>query len=148
MKPYRFFLAGIIQGSIPDEAVHSQDYRRRLKEIIETHVDGAIVYCPFENHPNSLGYEDTTASQVFFDHVKMAEGTDLLVTYLPEASMGTAVEMFAAHRAGRAVVAISPLSANWTVKFLSDRLFADLDSFSEFAASGRLVEFLDEYYRR
>ncbi len=146
MKSYSFFIAGIIQGSIPTDSVHSQNYREKLRDIIETHIPNAHVYCPFQNHPASLEYDDDKASTVFFDHVRMAAETDCLLTYLPEASMGTAVEMFAAHQARRAVVTISPLGANWTVKFLSSRLLPDVDSFSAFAASGRLVEFLDEYY--
>ncbi|MCD6405888.1 MAG: hypothetical protein J7M19_08675 [Planctomycetes bacterium] len=146
MRHYAFFLAGIIQGSITQRSTHSQDYRRLIREIIEKHVEGARVYCPFENHPNSLEYDDSKASQVFFDHIQMAARTDCLVAYLPEASMGTAVEMFAAHNAGRAIVSVSPLGGNWTVRFLSDRVLGDLGAFGEFAASGHLVEFLDEYY--
>lgn len=148
MSGYSCFIAGIIQGSIAEHGVHAQDYRAAIREILETHLEGARVYCPFENHPRSIEYDDATASRVFFDHAAMAEETDLLVTYVPEASMGTAVEMYAAHRAGRAVLTISPLSENWTVKFLSNRLFGDLEAFREFAASGGLKEFLNEHYRR
>ncbi len=146
MRTYDFFLAGIIQGSISESTIHSQDYRRMVREILEECVEGARVYCPFDNHPNSLEYDDAKASQVFFDHIQMAARTDCLVAYLPEASMGTAVEMFAAHNAGRAIVAISPLGSNWTVRFLSDRVLDDIEAFGKFAASGHLVEFLDEYY--
>lgn len=148
MKGYSFFIAGIIQGSIADQAVHAQDYRAEITAILELHIDGARVYCPFNNHPNSLEYDDSKASRVFFDHISMAAKTDCLVTYLPEASMGTAVEMFAAHKAGRAVVTISPLDANWTVKFLSGRLLRDIGAFRDFAASGGLLEFLDDFYGR
>ena len=144
MKRRSFFIAGIIQGSIGETRVHAQDYRREIREILEKHVDGAVVYCPFENHPNSLEYDRETASRVFFDHIAMAAKADCLVTYLPEASMGTAVEMYAAHVAGTPVVTISPLSANWTVRFLSSRLLADMDEFREFVAGGGLLELLDE----
>lgn len=148
MKDCSVFIAGIIQGSIAGNEVHAQDYRRRIKEVIEKHLENARVYCPFETHPNSLDYDETTASKVFFDHITMAAKADLLVTYLPEASMGTAVEMYAAHKAGRAVIAISPLSANWTVRFLSHRLLADLGAFEQFVSSGGLAEFLNEHYGR
>lgn len=146
MKSYSFFLAGIIQGSIPDQAIHCQDYRRELRDIIERNVTSARVYCPIENHPESLGYDDAKASRVFFDHIRMVEESDCVVAYLPSASMGTAVEMYAAREAGRAVIAISPLSGNWAIKFLSDRLFPDMDSFRAFADSGGLVRFLEEFY--
>jgi len=148
MSGLSVFIAGIIQGSIASDKVHAQDYRRRIKQVLEAHLEGARVYCPFENHPNSLEYDDETAGKVFFDHITMAARADLLVTYLPEASMGTAVEMFAAHKAGRAVVTVSPLSSNWTVRFLSHRVLGDLDAFEEFVAGGALQEFLDEHYGR
>ena len=63
MRPYSFFLAGIIQGSIAHEAVHRQDYRSALKSIIEAHVPQARVYCPFTNHPQSLHYDDEKAAE-------------------------------------------------------------------------------------
>jgi len=146
MKGWSFFIAGIIQGSIADLAVHAQDYRREIRNIIERYVEGARVYCPFENHPNSLEYDNETASRVFFDHVAMAAKTDMLITFLPEASMGTAVEMYAANQAGRAVVTISPLEANWAVKFLSDEILPDMEALREYAMSGRLVELLERRY--
>ena len=109
VKSYSFFLAGIIQGSIRHEAVHCQDYRRALRDIIERRrARTARVYCPVENHPESLGYDDAKASRVFFDHIEWSRRVDCLVAYLPEASMGTAVEMYAAREAGRAVVDHKP----------------------------------------
>lgn len=146
MKSYSFFIAGIIQGSISGVAVHPQDYRREIKDVLLKNVAGAKVYCPVENHPRSLAYDDDKAFRVFFDHIRMVEETDCLVTYLPEASMGTAVEMYAARKAGRAVVTVSPLDANWTVKFLSNRMLSDLAAFRQFVESGSLVEFLEGFY--
>ena len=139
-----FFIGGIIQGSINDVAIHPQDYRTRIKDLLLRWVPGADVYCPIENHPDSLRYEDTHARSVFFGHVDRCGETDVLVAYLPEASMGTAVEMYEAQRKGHIVLTISPMSANWVVKFLSTRVFADLDEFERFVESGELVELLAE----
>lgn len=147
MRPYSFFIAGIIQGSIR-EGVHPQDYRRELKQILEKQIPGAKVYCPFENHPQSLLYDDRKAKGVFLDHIRMVAETDCLVTFIPEASMGTAVEMYAAREAGRAVLTISALASNWTVRFLSDRVFAGIEEFRAFAESGELEALLDEFYTR
>ena len=61
--------------------------------------------------------------------------------------MGTAIEMYAAREARRAVITISPLGGNWSIKFLSDRLFADIDAFEAFAASGGLAKFLEGFSR-
>ena len=145
MTEYGFFIAGIIQGSIEGRTVHAQEYRRAIKDILQDHIPGARVYCPFEHHPESLGYDDEKARRVFFDHVQMAAETDCLVTFLPQASMGTAVEMYAAREAGRPVISISPLSDNWTVKFLSDLILPDMEAFREFVASGDFIAFIDSF---
>ena len=137
-----FFLAGIIQGSIHGREIHTQDYRKHLKDVLLRHVPGAEVYCPIENHPDSLGYSEARGREVFFGHVERAAESDVLVAFLPEASMGTAVEMWEAHQRGTIVLTVSPLRENWTVKFLSTRVFEDLDAFERFTQSGELQRML------
>lgn len=140
-----FFVAGIIQGSIRENLMHSQEYRRQIRDILRRHVPDADVYCPIEEHPESLDYADSHAREVFFGHVERAASSDVLVAFAPEASMGTAVEMWEAHKRGRIVLAITPMSENWTVRFLSTRVFADLDEFERFVGSGDLVRIIDDH---
>ena len=64
----RFFLAGIMQGSHTRAAVHSQDYRAELKQLLEAHFPQAEIYDPRANHAQSLGYDDPTGRSVFFHH--------------------------------------------------------------------------------
>ena len=59
----------------------------------------------------------------------MCREIDVLLAFVPEASMGTAIEMWEAHQHGAAVITISPLKHNWAVKFLSHALYADLPEF-------------------
>jgi hypothetical protein len=66
----------------------------------------------------------------------MCREIDVLLAFVPEASMGTAIEMWEAHRHGAAVITISPLKHNWAVKFLSDALFADIPAFEAALRSG------------
>lgn len=141
----RFFIAGIIQGSKSELVIHPQDYRTYIRDILERHVPDAEVYCPIENHPNSLEYDDGRARSVFMEHVELAAASDVLVAFLPEASMGTAVEMWEAHNRGRIVLTVTPMAANWTVKFLSTRVFCDLDSFECFVTSGELAELIQSH---
>ena len=139
----RFFIAGIMQGSRPD-GIHGQDYRERLKHILTTAFPEDEVFCPFENHPESVGYDEDVGRGVFFDLVARASDSDVVVAYLPEASMGTAVEMWQAFRAGRLVVVISPLAENWVVKFLAHRICADLAEFEALVSSGSLARLIAE----
>jgi hypothetical protein len=58
-----------------------------------------------------------------------AAARDLLIAYVPTASMGTALEMYVAHERGVPVVTISPLAENWVVRALSRRVYRDLGEF-------------------
>ena len=143
----KVFLAGIMQGSREDDGLHSQDYRGRIKEVFARALPDARVYCPVENHPKSLGYSHRKGRQVFFDHLEMAASCDVLLAFLPEASMGTAIEMWEAHRNGRVVLTVSTMATNWTVKFLSTHILGDLDELESFLTEGGLKRLLDENAR-
>jgi hypothetical protein len=134
----RIFLAGIMQGSHLALTLHSQDYRPRLRELLSRHLPDAQIYDPFANHSNSIDYDDQLGRQVFLDHNRLCREVDFVLAFVPQASMGTAIEMWEAHRAGRAVIAISPLVHNWAVKFLSDVIYPDLPAFEAALADGRI----------
>lgn len=144
----RIFLAGIIQGSLPGLAVHPQGYRERIKEVLRASAPGAEVFCPVEGHPNSPTYTRERAREVFFHHVQVAATSDLLVAFVPEASMGTAIEMYEAYRSGVPVLTVSPMETNWSVRLLSERVFPDLAAFEEFARDGGVARLLAEGRRR
>lgn len=135
----RFFLAGIMQGSHVEARLHGQDYRARIAELLRQHVPDAAIYDPRSEHADSIGYDDPTGRAVFLHHNRMCREVDALVAYLPEASMGTAIEMWEAYQHGVAVVTISPMKHNWAVKFLSHALYADLEEFQAALRSGQLV---------
>ncbi|HEY1599764.1 MAG TPA: hypothetical protein VGG64_09190 [Pirellulales bacterium] len=140
----RFFLAGIMQGSQLGAVIHDQDYRARLKVLLQEHFPEADIYDPLADHGNSLDYDDDRGRQVFLHHNDLSAKVDVLVAFVPEASMGTAIEMWQAYRAGRAVVTISPLALNWTVRFLSHALYATYDEFALAVANGSLGRRLEE----
>ena len=138
----RVFLAGIIQGSQPDKSIHSQDYRAHLKKVLADALNGYEIYCPVENHPDSVDYRNDQARSVFVDHVKMAAESDIVVAFLPQASMGTAIEVWDAYKAGRTIFTISPMTENWVVKLLTTRNFETLEQFEQFVAAGQITEYL------
>lgn len=136
----RIFLAGIMQGSLREPTLHSQDYRARLRELLAEHVPGVEIYDPLSDHRDSLGYTELRGREVFFQHNRMCREVDVLLAFVPEASMGTAIEMWEAHRHERLVVSISPLEHNWAVKFLSHHRYRDLAEFEAEVVSGRFAE--------
>ncbi len=134
----RFFLAGIMQGSHVDDVLHHQGYRARLKRLLADHFPAAEVYDPLADHQDSLGYDDVRGREVFERHNAMCRTVDVVIAFVPEASMGTAIEMWEAHRHGRFVVAVSPLVHNWVVRFCSHRVYPDLEAFETALTSGHL----------
>ncbi len=144
----RFFLAGIMQGSHAAARCHDQDYRTQIAQLIETHFRDADVYDPHVKHSTSLDYSHETGRQVFFRHNRLCGEVDVLVAFVPEASMGTAIEMWEAYQHGAAVITISPLKHNWAVKFLSHALYADLPSFEVALQSGDVARQIDDVLKR
>ncbi|HEX4131994.1 MAG TPA: hypothetical protein VHZ24_18320 [Pirellulales bacterium] len=140
----RIFLAGIMQGSHTDAVLHSQDYRSRLKRLLVEHLPEAEVYDPLADHADSLEYDDDRGRRVFFDHNHLCREVDVVLAFVPEATMGTAIEMWEAHQHGRIVVTVSPLVLNWAVKFLSHVLYPDVAALEAELANGRLQERLME----
>ncbi len=138
----RVFIAGIMQGSRLDRYIDDQDYRRLITEALQRHWDHVEVVDPNELHPNGVDYDDQTAHQVLLELADLAAQCDLLVAYAPEASMGTAIEMWQAFQAGSPIVAISPMAANWVIRHLSDVLLPDLQAFRTWVTAGGLGQLL------
>jgi len=132
----RIFLAGVMQGSRLEKSIAAQAYRSELTQLLRQHLDGVEIVDPFALHPKSVDYSFEVGRQTLIDLAQAAGQCDVVVAYLPEASMGTAVEIWQAYQHKRKVFTISPLSENWIVKFLSTRVFATLGDFSEFVATG------------
>lgn len=126
MKIKTIFIAGIIQGSKKGKVLHNQDYRKELKRILKIYFPETKIIDPVAVHPESVYYTYETGKKVFHNSIKEALSSDLVITYLPEASMGTAIEMWECHRKKVPVWTISPLKENWVVKFLSEKVFSSL----------------------
>jgi len=144
----RFFLAGIMQGSLTEATVHDQDYRQHIKELLEAHFPDTDVYDPFAGHSESIRYDEATGREVFLRHNKMCREVDVLLAFVPEASMGTAIEMWEAYQHGAAVIAISPLRHNWAVKFLSHALYDGVPEFESALTSGEVRSRVSEVLGR
>lgn len=140
----RIFIAGIMQGSRVEKSLHGQDYREEIAKILRRAFPSADLYDPRAAHKNSPDYSNETGRETFLRHNRQcAEAVDLLVAYLPEASMGTAIEMWEAWKNKAYVVSISPMDRNWAVKFLSHRIYPDLAAFEDAAQNGELARLLE-----
>lgn len=142
----KIFIAGIMQGSHVEAVLHQQDYRKHLRETLREAFPGAEIYDPLEHHRSSLGYDDPTGRAVFMHHNRMCREVDVLLAFLPAASMGTAIEMWEAYQAGAVVIAITPMKKNWAVKFLSHEIYQGIDEFNAAVADGRLARRIAEVH--
>jgi hypothetical protein len=132
-----------MQGSRLDRYIDEQNYRQIISDAILRHQPDADIVDPNELHPGGVDYDDALAKATLLEMADLAGLSDLLVAYAPKASMGTAIEIWQAFRAGAPVVTISPMAANWVVKHLSQAVLPDLASFQEWVAGGELDKLLD-----
>jgi hypothetical protein len=112
--------------------------------LLAKHFPAARIYDPLEDHENSLDYDAARGREVFLKHNRMCGQVDMVLAFVPEASMGTAIEMWEAHRHGRFVVCVSPLEHNWAIRFCSDALYPDVEALAMALENGDLQRQLDE----
>ena len=133
-----------MQGSLAEVAIHDQSYRVAIRSAIKARFAEAEIIDPIELHPDAgLNYGPEEAKRVLLELAEEAGRADVLIAYVPEASMGTAVEMWQAYRAGKPILTISPLAENWVIRFLSTQVFSSLEAFESFVAEGELERLLE-----
>ena len=128
----RVFIGGVMQASNHDKGIVDQSYRQEIATALQARWPDVEVVDPFVLHPNSVEYDDVAAKETLFALAELAARSDLVIAYVPTASMGTALEMYRAYQRGVPVLTISPLRENWVIRALSTRVFPDLASFLAF----------------
>ena len=83
------FIAGIMQGSRHDHLIDSQDYRDRISKALQAQVPGVKISDPFALHPGSVDYGPELVRETFESLTSLAGEADVLIAFLPKASMGT-----------------------------------------------------------
>ncbi len=141
----RFFIAGIMQGSHADTELHGQDYRDELKSLLREHFPSADIYDPFSDHQQSVAYDDLQGREVFRYHNRLCREVDVIVAFAPQASMGTAIEMWEGHQNGTVVLTISPMTHNWVIRFCSHGIFPDLPAFQAALQAGDILRLIQEH---
>ena len=135
-EPWRVFIGGIMQGSRRENTIDAQDYRQIIGQCLRSQLRDVEVIDPLELHPNSVAYDTDEARRTLIALAQTAGQSDVIVVFVPEASMGTALEMWEAYRGGKPIFAISPMIYNWVVRGLATRVFADIEEFCAFVTCG------------
>ena len=100
-------------------------------------------YQPFSLFPDSVEYDDQRAKQVLFNLAAEAGSSDILIAYLPEASLGTALEMIRAYDSGSTIISISPMEKNWFILAVSNKIFSALDDFCDWISQARFSNLIE-----
>jgi hypothetical protein len=138
----KIFIAGIMQGSIPGKGIQSQNYRELIGSVIQEQHSDLELIDPYLLFPDSVEYGDDKAKEVLFSMADKAGSADLLIAYLPEASLGTALEMIRAYDNGVPILCISPLKRNWFILATATEVFSDMDVFFDWVRAGNLADYL------
>ena len=131
-------------------AVESQDYRALMRAAILAFDPTASIIDPGKVVPEQLApslhppgtltasywERDSSVRQAFGACVELAAAADVVVSYLPSASMGSAVELHAARAAGRLILVIAPgkMRGNWVVRSYADEIFEDIPALQAWLA--------------
>jgi hypothetical protein len=136
----KVFISGIIQGSNKGKGIQGQGYRQTIINAVSDRHPEAEILDPVTLFPDSVEYDTQRAKQVLFELADLAASTDLLIAFLPEASMGTALEMMRAYDNGKAIVTISNMEKNWFINAVSDKILPSLDAFCDWVQHTNLAE--------
>jgi hypothetical protein len=140
----KIFIAGVMQGSIKGHGIQGQDYRQLIRDALKSNYPYAEIVDPFSLFPDSVSYDDRRAKQVLFEMAAEAGSSDIVIAYLPEASMGTALEMIRAYDNGKTIISITPMEANWLIRAISAKIFPSLDEFFAWVRDDHLSKLIEK----
>ena len=132
----RVYLAGVMQGSRTDLIVESQNYREQIGQALTSAIPGVDVIDPWSIFPGSPGYHDGQVRETLTAEFELVRQSDVLIAYLPHASMGTAIEMWLAYEAAKPIVVASPMTHNWIIRATANKVLPDLDSLIDYVRDG------------
>lgn len=136
------FIAGVMQAERLDDQIVSQDYRTRITQTLQSAIPQVTITDPFALNPGSVNFDEARARDTFLTMTRKAAEADLLIAYLPQVSMGTAMEMWEAYQAGAYIIAITPHVHHWAIRFTTNEILPDLDSLEEMIGNGRLHQIM------
>jgi len=84
----RVFLAGVMQASLHGKGIVDQRYRNAIGDALLAKWPDMDVVDPLILHPNSVEYDDQVARETLFALIALATTCDLVIAYVPQASMG------------------------------------------------------------
>lgn len=121
------YITGIQRGS--KKELHPQTYRKQIIDAIRETWDSATLQCPTidESRDKEEQLKDTVKE--FEQRLSLLKKANIIVAYIPEASMGSAIELYNASLRGKYVVTISPMRSNRIIRLFSHDIYDSVESF-------------------
>ena len=131
-------------------AMESQDYRAQITQAVLAADPTAQIVDPLkmgevrstELYPagtpvSEMWQDDAHVREMFNDVVVAAAKADCVISYLPVASMGSAVELHSARNAGKLILCVTPgsMRTNWVVRSYADKIFESIPELAEWLKS-------------
>lgn len=136
----KIFISGVMQGSKKGKGIQDQGYRQIISDAVKILHPQVEIYDPFSVFPDSVEFDDQRAKHTLFTVAEVAASADILIAYLPEASMGSALEMMRAYDHGKTIISITPLEKNWFILAVSAKIFFSLDDFCAWVQQTNLAK--------
>ena len=132
----KIYISGILRGSRENE-FYPQCYRKRIVDIIQKSWESAVVHCP--NIKGAVSDTETLkdTAKEFEQQLSMLKKSNIVVAYIPEASMGCAIEVYNASMRGKYVVTITPMKSNRMIRMFSHEIYDSVDSFEQACLVGK-----------
>ena len=140
----KLFISGVMQGSIQGTGIQKQDYRHRITTIIQKYHPTVEIVDPIKLFPDSVAFGEEKAKETLVKLVDIATNADLVVAYLPEASMGSAMEMLRAYDKGKPIVTITPMQKNWFILAMSNVIVPSFEAFEDWVSKTNLEAWVSE----
>jgi sulfur carrier protein ThiS len=138
--PLTVFIAGVMQSNRRDTLIDSQNYRLQIAAALKNQIPDVQIIDPWAKNRDSINYNDEQARHTFLSMTAKASDADLLIAYLPQPSMGTAMEMWQAYQADTIIIAVTPFVHHWAIRFTANQILPDLDALFALLENGRFLQ--------
>lgn len=138
----KYFISGVMQGSSTSETtkktLNDQNYRETLKTILKKYDKSCEIHDPYDKPKEYLKDQEHLFSDnkfitdLFEEILFEMRKCDVIVSYLPQASMGSSIELWEAYKLKKEVYVITEMTQNWVTRICSNQMFESIESFEEF----------------
>lgn len=162
------FIAGTMQGINQGTRLVDQNYRFKIKELLNLYYPIITVHCPLEImykkfgstinelqtlisklsketliFPKEIDNRLKETTETFHELLNLVSISDLLIAYLPnqEPSMGTAMEMLHANKNNKPIICITDMKENLAILATSTVIISSLVEF-ETLLRNKIIETL------